>query len=137
VGAVHASRVLVVDDDAEVRKSLRRVFERRQYAVREAHDVESALHAAAAHHPDIVLLDLGLPGGVYDVVPKLREPPSGRRPFVCALAGPSEPDDADRARHAAFDAYILKSVDLDELVSLIRRVAGKFGGRSDDGRGER
>ena len=57
-----ATRILVVDDEPQIRSALDVNLRARGYAVDLAVSGEDALHRAAAHHPDLVLLDLGLPG---------------------------------------------------------------------------
>lgn len=68
------SRALIIDDEQQMRRLLRMVLESRGYAVCEAHDGEHGLQEAAFHRPDVVLLDLGLPGmGGIDTLIRLRE----------------------------------------------------------------
>ena len=56
------TRVLVVDDEPQIRRALKTNLEARHYDVDQAATGEDALRLAAAHHPDVVILDLGLPG---------------------------------------------------------------------------
>src|SRR5690606_32839387 len=59
--AVRMTRVLVVDDDPAIVRALVINLKARSYEVDSAHDGAAALRTAAAHHPDVVVLDLGLP----------------------------------------------------------------------------
>lgn len=68
------SKALIIDDEQQMRRLLRMVLESRGYEVCEADEGQRGLQEAAFHHPDVVLLDLGLPGiGGIDVLKRLRE----------------------------------------------------------------
>jgi two-component system, OmpR family, KDP operon response regulator KdpE len=68
------SKALIIDDETQMRRLLRMVLESRGYEVCEAEDGQLGLQEAAFHRPDVVLLDLGLPGmGGIDVLKRLRE----------------------------------------------------------------
>lgn len=68
------SKALIIDDETQMRRLLRMVLESRGYEVVEAADGEQGLQEAAFHRPDVILLDLGLPGiGGIDVLKRLRE----------------------------------------------------------------
>ena len=67
------AKILVVDDDAAIRRLLRNTLIRAEYAVVEANDAKSALRLAAAEHPSAILLDLGLPDrDGLSIIPLLR-----------------------------------------------------------------
>ncbi len=68
------SKALIIDDEQQMCRLLRMVLESRGYEVAEADDGERGLQEAAFHRPDVILLDLGLPGiGGIDVLKRLRE----------------------------------------------------------------
>ena len=68
------SKALIIDDEQQMRRLLRMVLESRGYEVCEAADGQLGLQEAAFHRPDVVLLDLGLPGlGGIEVLKRLRE----------------------------------------------------------------
>jgi len=112
------SRVLVVDDEPEIQRTLAINLRVRGYEVDLARDGEQALELAARHHPDAVVLDLGLPGidGV-DVIAGLRG--WTRVPIVVLSARDAEP-----AKVAALDAgaddYVTKPFGIDELLARLR-----------------
>ena len=85
-----------------------------------AYDGESALAEAAAHSPEVVLLDIGLPGmDGYEVAAKLREMPGSRNSLLIALTGYGQVEDRLRSDAAGFDEHLVKPVDIEKLTRLI------------------
>lgn len=116
-------RILVVDDEEDAAQALVEILSLRGHEVRGAPDRDGALAVAAEFEPEVVLLDLGLPGeNGYQVARELREL-LGRKPLLLALTGYK----ADRARleEAGFDDHLLKPTDLAELFA---RLADSEGG---------
>ncbi|HEV3450282.1 MAG TPA: response regulator [Acidimicrobiia bacterium] len=112
------SRVLVVDDEPEIRRTLGINLRVRGYDVDLAADGEQALDLAARHHPDVVVLDLGLPDirGV-DVIAGLRG--WSRVPIVVLSARDTEPDKV-AALDAGADDYVTKPFGMDEFLARLR-----------------
>jgi two-component system KDP operon response regulator KdpE len=112
------SRILVVDDEPEICRTLGINLRIRGYDVDLAADGEAALDLAARHHPDAVVLDLGLPGidGV-DVIAGLRG--WSRVPIVVLSARDGEPDKV-AALDAGADDYVTKPFGMDELLARLR-----------------
>ncbi len=112
------SRVLVVDDEPEIRRTLGINLRVRGYDVDLAGDGEAALDLAARHHPDAVVLDLGLPGidGV-EVIAGLRG--WSRVPIVVLSARDAEPEKV-AALDAGADDYVTKPFGMDELLARLR-----------------
>jgi two-component system KDP operon response regulator KdpE len=112
------SRVLVVDDEPQIRKTLEVNLRARRYAVDLASTGEEALELAARHHPDVVILDLGLPGidGI-DVVRGLRG--WSKVPIVVLSVRDREADKV-AALDAGADDYVTKPFGMDELLARIR-----------------
>ncbi|HMB02176.1 MAG TPA: ATP-binding protein, partial [Isosphaeraceae bacterium] len=115
-------RVLVVDDNVDSAQSLGRLLRRWGHAVEMAHDGPSALAAVATGRPEVILLDIGLPGmDGYEIARQIRrDPPEGTISLV-ALTGYGQDDDRRRARDAGFDHHLIKPVDLDALRDLLMR----------------
>ena len=108
-------RILVVDDNADSAESLAVVLRLSGHDVRTAPDGPAALQAARAGPPDVVLLDIGLPGmSGYDVARELRSA-HGARPLLVALTGYGQPEDRVRSQRAGFDLHLVKPVDLARL----------------------
>ena len=114
------TRVLVVDDEPQIRKALRVNLAARGYDVDLAATGEEALSLAAARHPDVVLLDLGLPGidGI-DVIDGLRGWTSVP---VIVLSVRGEEADKVAALDAGADDYVTKPFGMDELLARLRVV---------------
>jgi CheY-like chemotaxis protein len=87
------------------------------------HDGPSVLAAALAFRPDVVLLDIGLPGmDGYEVAQALRAEPRLGRVTLIALTGWGAEDDRRKALAAGFDHHLTKPVDLAVLEDMLRRV---------------
>jgi CheY-like chemotaxis protein len=116
-------RILVVDDSSPHRRMLTAIFGRAGHEVLTAGDGESALRLALEARPEVVLLDIGLPGlDGYQVAARLRAGPAaadGWRPLVAAMTGYGDPADRRRALKAGFDLHLVKPVNLDALEHLL------------------
>jgi PAS domain S-box-containing protein len=119
-------RVLVVDDNVDAAAALGKLMKILGHEVALAHDGPAALAAAAADPPDLVLLDIGLPGMEgYEVAARLRAAGHTRAALV-ALTGYGRQDDVRRSRDAGFDHHLVKPVDLAQL----RRIAASLRGQA-------
>jgi two-component system KDP operon response regulator KdpE len=112
------TRVLVVDDEPQISRALEVNLKARDYEVDVAATGEKALDLAAKHHPDIVILDLGLPGiSGIDVIKGLRGWSS--IPIIVLSVREGEPDKV-LALDAGADDYVTKPFGMDELVARLR-----------------
>jgi two-component system KDP operon response regulator KdpE len=110
--------VLVVDDEAPIRRALAANLKARGYDVDVAETGEQALDLAARHHPDVVVLDLGLPGmDGLEVIDGLRG--WSHVPIVVLSARGSERDKV-AALDAGADDYVSKPFGMDELFARLR-----------------
>jgi two-component system KDP operon response regulator KdpE len=110
--------VLVVDDEPQILKALAIILRARGYEVDLASDGEHALDLAARHHPDVVVLDLGLPGiGGVDVIRGLRG--WSAVPIVVLSVRDAGPDKV-AALDAGADDYVTKPFGMDELLARLR-----------------
>ncbi|HZR07447.1 MAG TPA: CHASE domain-containing protein [Myxococcales bacterium] len=121
----HRGRVLVVDDNLDAADTLAEAVRLDGHEVRVAHDGPSALEEAREFVPDVVLLDIGLPGmDGYEVVQKLRELPQTREAQIVALTGFGQQSDRQRALAAGFDDHLVKPADLETVTAVLRRRLG-------------
>ncbi len=112
------TRVLVVDDELPIRRALAANLKARGYEVDAAETGEQALELAARHHPDVVLLDLGLPGiDGLEVIDGLRG--WTHVPIVVLSARGAERDKV-AALDAGADDYVAKPFGMDELLARLR-----------------
>lgn len=113
-------RVLVVDDNADAAAALAELLSISGHDVRLAADGGSGLEAAREHRPDVVVLDLGLPGpDGYEVARRLRDEPGLEGAVLIALSGWARPEDRRRAVEAGFDHYLVKPVGAARLKELL------------------
>ncbi len=119
-GAPGTLQVLVADDNADAADLLGELLRAHGYAVTTANDGKAAMELAARHHPDVLLLDIGMPGATgHEVAHWIRQQPWGGKPALIAVTGWGEEHDGDRARQAGFDARLVKPVDLNELLRMV------------------
>ncbi|MFC5501782.1 response regulator [Lysinimonas soli] len=111
-------KILIADDDPQILRALRITLTARGYEVVTAHDGKAALDAATATHPDIVVLDLGMPGltGVQ-VIEAIR---GWSRVPILVVSGRSGSWDKVEALDAGADDYVTKPFAADELLARIR-----------------
>ena len=113
-------RLLVVDDNQDAAETLSFLLTSLQVEHRTANDGASALEIAGRFRPQVVLLDIGMPGmDGYEVARRLREQPEHADVLLIALTGWGGEQDHERSRAAGFDHHLRKPADLDELLRLI------------------
>jgi signal transduction histidine kinase/CheY-like chemotaxis protein len=132
-----ARHVLIVEDNEDVRDCLRMLLEAWGHRVEQAEDGNRGLEVLRASHPEVLLVDLGLPGiDGHSIARAARSAPDGERLLLVAISGYGAPTDRRRAEEAGFNAYLTKPVDADELSEILRRgsapvgLAGRVGGAS-------
>lgn len=117
-------RVVLADDHAVVRQGIRRVLDADGgfEVVAEAADLDSVHRYLRGHHPDVLVLDLNMPGGpVIRAIPTLRE--EAPETEIVVLTMESEPIYARQALSNGARGYVLKDAAEDELVTAIREAA--------------
>jgi PAS domain S-box-containing protein len=111
-----ARRVLVVEDSADARESLRLLLELAGHVVETAEDGPGGLAKLRAFRPDVALIDLGLPGlDGYALARRARAEPETRAIRLVAITGYGQGDDRQRALEAGFDQHLTKPVDAARL----------------------
>jgi CheY-like chemotaxis protein len=121
-------RVLVVDDNVDGAQSLARVLQICGHENRTAHDGPEALDAARLFQPDVVLLDIGLPGmNGYEVARRLRADPALSRAVVVALTGWGSEEDKRQSREAGFDFHLTKPVEVTAIQTILAQTNGGGG----------
>jgi signal transduction histidine kinase len=113
-------RVLVVDDNVDSAGCLALLLKLSGHDVQMAHDGPTALDLARMFHPQIVLLDIGLPQiNGYEVARRLREWPEIQKSVLIALTGYGRAEDQQLSKEAGFDYHLVKPADPDALEALI------------------
>ncbi|MEP7083229.1 MAG: chemotaxis protein CheB [Betaproteobacteria bacterium] len=120
---ISGRRILVVDDNPDSAESLAMLLQLTGNETRIAHDGIEAVAAAAEFLPEVVLLDIGMPGmNGYDAARAIREQPWGRRMMLVAMTGWGQPEDRKRSKDAGFNTHLVKPVDFAALSKLLAEV---------------
>ena len=115
-------RILVVDDNPDAARLLADSLQALGHRAVVAFDGPSALESASAFHPDVVLLDLGLPVmDGFEVAQRIRALPGLERLEIVAITGYGQEIDRQRTRESGFDEHMVKPVRLDALEAWLRR----------------
>jgi CheY-like chemotaxis protein len=115
-----AKRILVVEDNADSRETLRDLLQIWGHEVEVASDGTTGLAALAACPPDIALIDIGLPGlNGYDLTRRIQELGIAETVRLVALTGYGQPEDRRRALEAGFDDHLIKPLDPEKLRRLL------------------
>jgi PAS domain S-box-containing protein len=118
--AARRRRVLIVEDSADARESLRLLLELAGHEVDTAEDAASSLEKFRVFQPDVALIDIGLPGmDGYQLAQALRRGPHPEGLRLIALTGYGQAEDQRKALSAGFDLHLTKPVDPDRLQSLL------------------
>ncbi|HSG39891.1 MAG TPA: ATP-binding protein, partial [Thermoanaerobaculia bacterium] len=118
-------RILLIEDNEDAREALRTLLELDGHHVEAAEDGRGGLELARWFEPDLVLLDIGLPGlDGYEVAEALAGHPARSRMRVVAITGYGQESDRDRSQQAGFDAHLVKPVEVDRLRELLASPTG-------------
>jgi CheY-like chemotaxis protein len=116
-------KVLVVDDNVDTVLGFSMLLKASGHDVRTAHDGLSAVETAIAYRPDVVLLDIGLPGlNGYEVARRLRQHPNLKNTVLIALTGYGQDTDRQASKQAGFDHHLVKPARFDQLNKILATV---------------
>jgi PAS domain S-box-containing protein len=117
------ARVLVVEDNRDAAESLLMLLELLGHRVRAVYDGVTALDAARANTPDVMLIDIGLPDmDGYEIARRVRRDPDLKQVVLVALTGYGREEDKQQAMAAGFDYHLVKPVSPDALHGLVTRL---------------
>jgi DNA-binding response OmpR family regulator len=123
---VSNKKILIVEDDPDVRKGLHVRLQANHYDTCFAVDGMSVMAEVRQHRPDLILLDLGLPAGDgFAVMERLKEIPYLELIPVIVVSGRTGQDNRARAMKAGAKAFLEKPVDGAELMAVVRQALGK------------
>jgi DNA-binding response OmpR family regulator len=118
--ALRRYRILVVDDNHDSALSLAMVLSIMGHETRTAHDGETALATAEEFHPDVVLLDIGLPKmNGYEVAQRIREKTWGTAMFLIAVTGWGQAEDRARSAEVGLNMHMVKPVEPSVLQAVL------------------
>ena len=124
-------KVLVVDDNHDAATSLSMLVSLLGHDVRTGFDGVEALDMANEFHPDLVLLDLGMPRmDGYEACRRLRAQPWCAQTVVVAVTGWGRDDDRQRTRMAGFDRHLIKPVAPDVITGILKEMGPQLSGQS-------
>ncbi len=113
-------KVLIVDDNLDAAETLAMMLELLGQNTRQEHDGKSALEAAAEYQPDVVFLDIGLPGlSGHEVASRIRRDLGMRHVYLIALSGYGTEEDRRKSFYAGFDSHLVKPLDPATLPSIL------------------
>lgn len=117
------ARILIVDDQDDIRLLLQLVLEPLCNDLHVASNGMQALQMAKAIHPDLVVLDVTMPGGIdgFQVCKALRADPATARTYVILLSARGQKSDIDEGKRAGADYYMLKPFSPQELIEIIQQ----------------
>jgi two-component system KDP operon response regulator KdpE len=119
-------RILIVEDDADVRMGLHVRLKANHYDISFAVDALSSVAEARKHEPDLILLDLGLPAGDgFLAMDRLKAVPALAIIPIIVVSGRSGAANRERALKAGAKAFLEKPVDNAELLAVIRQALGE------------
>ncbi len=120
-----ARRVLVVEDNADAAESMRMLLDGIGHQVAVVNDGDAAVAAARTFRPEVVLLDIGLPGmDGFQIASALRAMPETSRAHLIAVSGYGQDKDRARSAQAGFDLHLVKPVDPTRLAEAIDAARG-------------
>ncbi|WP_372826389.1 response regulator [Polaromonas sp.] len=118
--SVAGHRILVVDDNVDAAEAMAMLLDLSGHDVRSAFSGEAGLEMALSFRPDVVFLDIGLPGmNGYEVAEKLLADPATAATRLIALTGWGTEDDIRKSKVAGFYAHLTKPVDPDAVAALL------------------
>jgi signal transduction histidine kinase len=112
--------VLIVDDNVDAAEGLAELLKLWGYRTQVVHDGSAVIGMLQALSPDIVLLDIGLPGiDGFELASLIRQEPCWRDLLIIALTGYGQANDRDRSREAGIDMHLVKPVDIEQLARAL------------------
>jgi DNA-binding response OmpR family regulator len=118
-------RILVVEDEPDTAATMASILRLEGHRVKVVPDSRSAFLTAQDEPPDVVLLDIGLPGvSGWELAKQLWDKAAPKKPLLIALTGYGRPADRRRSEEAGIHLHLVKPVDPDFLLAVLRRFQG-------------
>jgi len=119
-------RILIVEDQADICKLIRMTLEFGDFEIHEAHDGETGLNMARAIRPQVMLLDVMMPGLLdgYQVCARIKQDPDLKHIQVVMLTARGQATDLEAGAAAGADAYLVKPFSPLELIERVETMAG-------------
>lgn len=118
--------ILIVEDNAKNLKLVRDVLEQSGFRTLESGTAEAALDLVTSNRPDLILMDIELPGmDGFEAVQRLKVDPATAEIPVCAVTAFAMNDDRQRCLGAGFDAYLSKPINVAEFPKQVSELLGR------------
>lgn len=115
-----ALRIVVVEDESDIRETLTWMLEEWGHEVHAASDGPSGVELVQKIQPDVAIVDIGLPGFPgYEVASRIKAQPDCKSQYLIALSGYGQPSDKDRSKEAGFASHLVKPIEPDKLRALL------------------
>ena len=119
-------RILVVDDNVDAAQSLAVLLKANGHQAHAVHDGRAAIEAAREYQPNLILLDIGLPGmDGYQVAEKVRHELELRNVVLVAMTGYGQESDKQRSKEAGFDHHLVKPADFSKVEQILATVSAR------------
>jgi CheY-like chemotaxis protein len=123
----HHLRVVLVEDEADIRQSMQTLLELLGHEVQTAPDGEAGFDLICQTQPQVALLDLGLPGvDGLELARRVKATLVAQSPYLVAVTGYGQDSDRHRARDAGFDDHLVKPASADDLRRALERAASRL-----------
>jgi signal transduction histidine kinase/DNA-binding response OmpR family regulator len=123
-----AKRVLIVDDNLDAAETLAMMLELLGQDTRQAHESDGALRAAVEFRPELIFMDIGLPGlSGHDIAKRMRGDLGMTDTYIVALSGYGTEEDRRKSLHAGFDSHLVKPLDPSTLPSILEAAERRNG----------
>ena len=110
----------MVDDNEDVAQSLATLLELEGHETRSAYDGAEALKATEQWHPEVILMDIGMPGmSGHEACRRIRQRDGGQQVTIIALTGWGQDGDREHSKQSGFDAHLVKPVDIADLQMVL------------------
>ena len=120
-------RILVADDNRDSADTCKQLLDSAGHSVRAAYGGNEALDVAGRFHPEVAVLDIGMPGmNGYEVASRIRDTQWGAEATLIAATGWGQDADKRRAIDAGFDHHLTKPIDLDTLAALLEERSNRL-----------
>jgi PAS domain S-box-containing protein len=117
-------KILIVDDNRDSAEVLCLLLTSQGHDVETAYDGESAIRQFQTFEPDVILMDIGMPGmDGYETCRAIRALPKGNTAMILAQTGWGQDEDRFKSKEAGFDAHLVKPVEIDELSEILGKKA--------------
>jgi CheY-like chemotaxis protein len=126
--ATGPKRVLIVDDNLDAAETLAMMLELLGQDTRQAHEGDGALKAAVEFRPELIFMDIGLPGlSGHDIAKRMRGDLGMTDTYIVALSGYGTEEDRRKSLHAGFDSHLVKPLDPSTLPSILAAAERRIG----------